>query len=161
MARASTYAPGIDNRRRKKYARRLVEAALTAETRTVARLLRAGADPDAPDRDGTTPLYVAAVQNSGEAVRLLLTAGAAPDLESGHGDQGTPLCAAASWGHVDVVRELLAHGADPDRREDHGTGRSPLDWAVRGGHTEVADLLLVARRETSGATATDGRPGHG
>ncbi|MEU2614917.1 ankyrin repeat domain-containing protein [Micromonospora sp. NPDC007271] len=109
--------------------------------------LRRGADPNAADRDGTTPLYRASVQNRPVAVRLLLQAGADPNVESGHGEEGTPLTGAAAWGHLDVVRELLAYGADPSRREDHGSGRSPLDWAVRGGHPETAALLVAAGAE--------------
>ncbi|SBT41404.1 Ankyrin repeat-containing protein [Micromonospora auratinigra] len=120
-------------------------AALLHEDATAAdALLRRGADPDTPDRDGTTPLYQASVHGAVDLVRLLLAAGGAPDTASGHGQQGTPLCAAAAWGHTDVARELLAHGADPNRREDRGTGHSPLDWALRGGHRETADLLISA-----------------
>ncbi|MBD9735495.1 ankyrin repeat domain-containing protein [Streptomyces sp. H28] len=97
------------------------------------------------DRDGTTPLYVAAVHGDAATVRLLLAAGARPDTESrGAGSEGTPLCAAACWGHTEAVRELLAHGADPDLREDHGTGRTPLEWADTGPHPETAGVLVAA-----------------
>ncbi|WP_199180285.1 ankyrin repeat domain-containing protein [Verrucosispora sp. ts21] len=82
------------------------------------------------------------------AVRILLAAGADPNVESGRGDEGTPLTAAAAWGHDDVVRELLAQGADPNLREDHGSGLSPLEWAVRNGNSETQALL-----EAAGATS--------
>ncbi|MBB1247011.1 ankyrin repeat domain-containing protein, partial [Streptomyces durbertensis] len=85
-----------------------------------------------PDPDGTTPLYAASVQDAADIVQLLLAAGAPPNEESGHGDEGLPLCAAASWGHADVVRALLAHGADPHLREDAGTGHNALTWAETG-----------------------------
>ncbi|WP_433533989.1 ankyrin repeat domain-containing protein [Micromonospora sp. CA-249363] len=134
----------MNKRRRKKLAKRLTEAVLREDARAAGALLRVGADPDAADREGTTPLYQASVHGAVDLVRLLLAAGATPDTESGHGEEGTPLCAAAAWGHTDVVQELLAHGADPNLREDRGAGYSPLDWALRGGHSQTADLLMTA-----------------
>lgn len=97
--------------------------------REVAELLRAGADPNLPNRDGTTPLYRASVQGVSGNVQLLLAAGADPNRESGTGDEGLPLCAASAWAHQDAVRELLAGGADPELREDAGQGRSATEWA--------------------------------
>lgn len=134
----------MNTRRRKKLTRRLTEAVLRDDAAAVSALLRLGADPDAADPDGTTPLYQASVHGAVDLVRLLLRAGATPDAESGHGQEGTPLCAAAAWGHTDVVRELLAHHADPNLREDRGTGYAPLDWALRGDHSSTADLLRAA-----------------
>lgn len=135
----------MNRRRQKKLTHRLTTAILTGTTTEVAALLRAGADPTAPDRYGTTPLYLAAVQDDTRAARLLLAAGAPPDAESaGPGAEGTPLCAAACWGHAETVRILLAHGADPARREDHGTGRTPLEWARAGPHPQTVELLSAA-----------------
>ncbi|SCE40449.1 MULTISPECIES: ankyrin repeat domain-containing protein, partial [unclassified Streptomyces] len=115
----------MNRRTRKRLARRLVIAAGADDVGAVLALLRAGADPDAPDPHGSTPLYTAALGGAPEIVARLLTAGAAPDTESRGEAEGTPLCAAAAWGRADVVRLLLAHGADPDLREDAGTGHSP------------------------------------
>ncbi|MEU6812480.1 ankyrin repeat domain-containing protein [Streptomyces sp. NPDC046831] len=135
----------MNRRRRKRLAGRLVAAAAFGADARVDALLRAGADPDAPDGDGMTPLYAAAVHGAVGTVRRLLAAGASPDAESaGPGSEGTPLCAAACWGHTDTVRALLTHGADPGLREDHGVGLSPLDWASRGPHPETIALLRAA-----------------
>ncbi|MER7723157.1 ankyrin repeat domain-containing protein [Streptomyces sp. NPDC096323] len=135
----------MNQRRRKKLTRRLFEALAGSDAAAVKSVLRAGADPERADREGTTPLYEASVRGMTDIVRLLLAAGAAPNAESsGLGAEGTPLCAAASWGHTETVRELLAHGADPNLREDHGTGWSPLKWATRHPHPETVDLLIAA-----------------
>ncbi|MCX4908867.1 ankyrin repeat domain-containing protein [Streptomyces sp. NBC_00878] len=143
----------MNRRRRKKLSKYLVVAAMLEDTAHVAALLRTGAQAEAANAEGTTPLYAASVQGAADVVRLLLAAGASPDTESGHGSEGTPLCAAACWGHTDTVRELLAHGADPNLREDHGTGRTPLNWAIRGPYPETAALLLAAGADPHEHTA--------
>ncbi|TDC60379.1 ankyrin repeat domain-containing protein [Micromonospora sp. KC207] len=131
-------------RQRKKLTARLMASLLLDDLPAILALLRVGADPNGADRDGTTPLYFAALHNKRVAVRILIDAGADPNVESGRGDEGTPLTGAAAWGHADVVRQLLTHGADPNLREDHGTGLSPLEWAARGGHIETEALLRAA-----------------
>ncbi|MFI6824546.1 ankyrin repeat domain-containing protein [Micromonospora sp. NPDC050187] len=146
----------MNTRQRKKLTKRLMEAVLREDAAMTGALLRLGADPDAADREGTTPLYQASVHGAVHLVRLLLEAGAAPDTESGHGREGTPLCAAAAWGHTDVVRELLAHDADPNLREDGGSGYSPLDWARRGDHSPTVDLLLAAGAHSPAAAMSLG-----
>lgn len=127
----------------------LVTAVTLGDVPAVRKLLAAGAHPDVPDEDGTTPLYRAAVQGCGELTRLLLAHGADPNLPGGAEDEGLPLCAAACWNHTDSVAALLAAGADPDQPEpphprEHGSGTPPLLWAVRNGHRETVDLLLEA-----------------
>lgn len=134
----------MNNRRRKKLARRLVWAARLGHTAEVRALLRVGAPAQAYDSEGSTPLYAASVHGDAVAVRLLLAAGALPDSESGGGTEGTPLCGAACWGHAGAVRELLGYGADPRLREDGGSGRSPLEWARTGPYPETVRLLEEA-----------------
>ncbi|MEU9731463.1 ankyrin repeat domain-containing protein [Streptomyces sp. NPDC048002] len=143
----------MNQRQRKKLSRRLFEAILTGDVSHAKALLRSGADPEQPDSDGTTPLYLASVQGEAELARLLLESGASPDTESqGPGSDGTPLCAAACWGHAETVRQLLTHGADPNLREDQGTGWSPLEWAENGPHPATADILRSAGARPSTTT---------
>ncbi|WP_433796565.1 ankyrin repeat domain-containing protein [Actinoplanes sp. CA-252034] len=134
----------MKQRRRKKLQRRLVEAATWGTPLDVGGLLRAGADPDAPNPEGTTPLYAASVHGVAENVRVLTGAGADPGRESGTGAEGLPLCAAACWGHDAAVRALLSAGADPRQREDGGLGRTALEWAEAGGHQRALDLMRAA-----------------
>jgi ankyrin repeat protein len=143
----------MNQRQQKKLSRRLFGAIQSGDTAVVKAVLRAGVDPERPDREGTTPLYTASVQGEAVTVGLLLAAGVSPDAESsGTGAEGTPLCAAACWGHTETVRELLAHGAGPNVREDHGTGWSPLDWASNGPHPETVALLIAAGATGGGGT---------
>ena len=87
--------------------------------------LDAGADPDARDRWGLTPLLLAVQHSRPQAIAILGLAGADPDLpRNGMGDF-TPLHEAAHRGCLDAVRALLEIGADPSRR----TWLTPVDWA--------------------------------
>jgi ankyrin repeat protein len=136
---------GVTRRRRKKLQGRLLVAAAWGSQRWVAVLLQAGADPNPP---GSTPLYLASVQDRPGNVRVLLAAGADPHAESAADDEGLPLCAAACSGHAAVVRELLEAGADPLLHEDGGVGHSAVEWASAGGHRQVLDLLHAAQNSS-------------
>jgi uncharacterized protein len=139
----------VNRRQRKRAPERLVHAATWRGAGAIEALLRAGADPNVRDREGTTALYRAAVAGDEAAVCVLLAAGADPDLESVAESEGLPICAASAWGHLGVVRELLAHGADPNRREDHGGGMAPLDWALQQGDEDTAEVLRDAGARTT------------
>jgi ankyrin repeat protein len=139
---------GMNRRRRKKLQRCLVTAVGWGDATQVVKLLRAGADPNLPDPDGTRPLYRASVQGRAGNVRALVAGGADPNLESGTGQEGLPLCGAACWGHIAAVRELLAAGADPNLREDDGQGRTAIEWATAGDRRRTLEVLLAAA-ETS------------
>ncbi|WP_031089845.1 ankyrin repeat domain-containing protein [Streptomyces sp. NRRL WC-3549] len=118
----------------------LFEALYEGES-AVVRALRAGASVEARDEDGTSALYLAAVQDLPGTVRLLLAAGADPDRPSGPEAGDLPLCGAVCGGHTEVVEALLAAGADPDLREDFGF--TALRWAAGLGHAGIAELLLA------------------
>ena len=135
----------------------LHSAASAGDVKRVKELLEKGADPNARDEDGRTPLYWAAFRGHVEVVKLLLEHGADPNAEDEAGR--TPLHAAMFYGcievakHVymhclqqrqvslvEVVKLLLQHGADPDARDKYG--RTPLHDAACLGHVEIVKLLL-------------------
>ena len=119
----------------------LVEA-VYGDRHAVAKLLKAGADPNAQGQYGTTPLYTAAVQGEAEIVELLLDAGADPNTESRGESEGLPICAAASWGYLAVIQILVDHGADPNRIE--WGDKTALSWAAGKGYIEVMAVLFEA-----------------
>ncbi|HKO17025.1 MAG TPA: ankyrin repeat domain-containing protein [Gemmatimonadaceae bacterium] len=69
-------------------------------------LLAAGADPNAGNDRGWTPVHEAGYRNDPEMLVLLLASGGRVDLEA-HGAGGTPLAVALFWGHREAA-ELLA-----------------------------------------------------
>ena len=119
-----------------------------------ALLLEAGADPNAANSFGNSPLMQALWLRSynnpdpekiaTELVRLLLAAGADPNADR---FGNTPLYSAASQGAAELVDVLLEAGADPNPPTRRGT--SPLGVAIRSGHTEVIRLLEAAGAEAS------------
>ncbi|UKZ77558.1 hypothetical protein TrVFT333_005281 [Trichoderma virens FT-333] len=90
------------------------------------------------NKDGRTPLLLAAGNGHGAVVKLLLTEGININCKDNNGQ--TPLSWAAGNGHKDVADLLLKYGADLNRKDNNG--RTPLSWAAGNGHKDVADLLL-------------------
>jgi hypothetical protein len=86
-------------------------------------LLKAGADPDAADSSGQTPLNAAA-NYPVEIAAALVDGGARVD--GGEASRATPLYAASCTGNIGVVRLLLARGAKASAAY---AGQSPLDCA--------------------------------
>lgn len=79
-----------------------------------------------------------------EVVRLLLTAGAAPSLETPCGRNGwTPLCTAVVQGHTDVIQVLVEFGADFNKEVASGA------TSVRITHTVVLDSTPCPHPECS------------
>lgn len=119
----------------------LHDAARRGDLAAVERLLSDGAQVEATDGSGATPLYVAASEGHAAVVARLLAAGGDPRRQASgsFGSTGTPIHAAVRHGHLDVVRLLLEAGVDPNLPDD-GVG-PPLHTALRRGQTAAADLL--------------------
>lgn len=97
----------------------------------VAALIDAGADLEARDANGWTPLHYAA-QINGTHIASLLSAGADPNVQGKLGASPLHLAAQSSkfqaWRGVDpnaLIEQLLVAGADPKARMS--TGELPWD----------------------------------
>jgi len=90
---------------------------------------------------GVTALMYASLNGSTECVRLLLGAGASPNLQSNYGL--TALMYASKKGHSDCVRLLLEAGAKPNLQNNSvNSGNTALILASYWGHEECVRLLL-------------------
>jgi Ankyrin repeats (3 copies)/Ankyrin repeat len=112
-----------------------------AQVATIECLTRAGADPNATDKNGVAPLHRAVRTRCAAAVQALLSAGAKPDLANqngstplhlavqttGRGGSGSP---EAMEQQRQIILLLRQHGA-PLARKD-GSGRT-VDQAARAG----------------------------
>jgi len=108
-------------------------AARVGNIEAVKQHLAAGADVNAKNRGGVTPLLMAADKGHKEIAELLISKGA--DVRRGY---VTPLHRAAYHGHKEIVELLIVAGADVNVKGSDGT---PLDWANRYNHPATADLL--------------------
>ena len=115
-------------------------------------LIRAGANVNAANDLGVTPLWAACENGSAAMTRRLLRAGADPNAALLSGE--TPLMTAARTGAASVVTELLAKGARANARE-HSRDQTALMWAVGQRHPDVVALLLAAGADVRARTKVD------
>lgn len=115
----------------------LWSAAKDNDAAELGRLLDAGADIDAVDHRGYSPLMLAAYVGNAEAFDLLLARGA--DRDSADLAGNSILMGAAFKGHLDMVRRLLAAGADVAAKNH--AGLDARGFAAMFGRGEVLELL--------------------
>jgi ankyrin repeat protein len=111
-------------------------------------LLSHGARPDIQDRDGNTPLLLAAQIGWVEGADVLLQRGANPNLANSQGE--TPLIYAVRAVNLRMVRLLMNHNADPNQT-DNLQGYSAIDYAEQD--RRAAAILQVLRGQGHGAPA--------
>jgi ankyrin repeat protein len=118
----------------------LLQAARRGDVSAIRRALAAGHEPDAPTGDEGMPLvHAAALAGQVEVVRLLLDAGADPNVM---GPYGSNALGAAQWGSVNLFH---AEG---------GPAARPVTDIDQTGYVETVRLLLDA-----GVDVLDGTPG--
>ena len=130
----------------------LIDAIRNPRPATVALLLKKGANPDFPDREGFTPLQHGFLREDFEIVKIILNAGV--DLKRWNSRGLTPLHVAASManGDTSIVELMLQKGADVSTPTREGTeeisdrlsppGLQPLHLAAAAGNMPVIQLLL-------------------
>jgi ankyrin repeat protein len=108
------------------------------QVKTIRRLLDAGADVNAQDKNGATPLHRAVRTRCADAVRLLLDSGADPKRKNkpgstpfhlavqntGRGGSGADVAKAAQG---QIIAEFLSSGVSPSLKD--GRGKTVLDSA--------------------------------
>eukprot|EP00026_Physarum_polycephalum_P000278 Phypoly_transcript_00278.p1 GENE.Phypoly_transcript_00278~~Phypoly_transcript_00278.p1 ORF type:complete len:1707 (+),score=276.94 Phypoly_transcript_00278:341-5461(+) len=111
----------------------------------VMRLLKNGANPNAPNSRSETPLHYACMRGHVDIISFLLAHGADANALNSDGDNS--LHYAIYTRSLEVIRLLLRHGANPEvcsRRQ--GT---PIDIAVKNNFVDIAEELKKAPKKPS------------
>ncbi|MGA3281386.1 MAG: ankyrin repeat domain-containing protein [Smithella sp.] len=143
---------------------------MTIYVEVVKKLLEAGADINARNKDGVTALMLASgygrtglvvtdmkgkmeivnndpVGNGNvEVVKALIAAKADVNIRSGKNGR-TALMGASRFGSLAVIKELIAAGADVNIKDNEGC--TALIEASRYGYTDVVRELLAAKTDVN------------
>jgi len=131
--------------------RALLNAASSGNIVAAKKHLAAGADVNAKDIVGKTPLHWAAGNEGRQVAELLIANGADVNAQS---EMGTPLHFAAAFGHKEIAELLIAKGAGVNAKSDDGDwAETPLDWA----DGETADLLRKHGGKTGEELKAEGK----
>jgi cytohesin len=129
-------------------------AATMGNIEAVKQHLAAGADVNAKDDWGMTPLHCTAEMGRKEIAELLIAKGADVDVQS---DMGTSLHLATYWGGKEIVELLIANGADVSAKGGD-VGLTPLHFATFKGHKEIAELLIAKGADVNANDIDGGTP---
>ena len=113
-------------------------------------LIRAGANVNAANDHGVSPLSLACLNGSPALVERLLEAGADPNAARATGE--TPLMTAAHTGSVNVVQALLSYGADVNAMEPR-QGQTALMWAASQKHPAAVRALVAGGADINARSA--------
>lgn len=107
-------------------------------------MLGRGARPDIGDREGNTPLMLAAQIGWLDGADLLLSRRANPNLGNSRGE--TPLIFAVQRRDMPMVRLLMQNGANPNQT-DHIAGNSAIDYARQDSRATAILRVLEGTRQ--------------
>jgi ankyrin repeat protein len=134
-------------------------------------LIDKGADVNAKDEDGGTPLDWAILNKQTETADLLRKHGGrtGEELEAAEpvAEAATPepptakapdisIHDAARTGNIEAVKQHLAAGADVNA--DKGTGVTPLHLAAFNSHKEIVELLIAKGADVNAKNGFDRTP---
>jgi ankyrin repeat protein len=116
----------------------LLLAADSGKTDDVISLLLKGANVNAKNLDGVTPLMYASQNGFLDIIKILVYNGA--DINAKPIDRATPLIAATRFNHDEVIDFLIQHGAFIEEKTNDSA--TALIYAVAYGYFISADMLI-------------------
>jgi superfamily II DNA or RNA helicase len=128
--------------------RELFEACKRGDVKRVEELLDEGANPNARDERGRTPLHYAVLSGAEKIVELLVSRKAEVNARDAEGK--TPLHYAVQRGDLRTVERLIKARADVNAQDNLGV--TPLDLARKSGYQQIAELLAKAAGAGGGSS---------
>src|SRR4029077_15829890 len=107
------------------------------------------------NREGTTPLFMAALYGNPAMIASLLKAGADPKERGPNGE--TTVMFAARNGNPEAIKVLVAAGADVNAKETL-RATTALMWAREKGHAAAAKTLVELGADASAKSGPAGLP---
>lgn len=135
----------------------LFEASSSGDVESMKVLLIKGADVNAKNSKGETPLHLAVVSCNNEAIEMLISKGANIDQGDYNGD--TPLHWAATKTGIGICELLILKGANVNAKNNDG--RTPLSLAASLiNRTDICEFLIskgadINAKDLSGLTPLD------
>jgi hypothetical protein len=123
-------------------------------------LIDKGADLEAKDNYGRTPLQLSAQREDLECLKYLIDKGA--DLETKHDDGRTPLHSSAENGRLECLKYLIDKGSDLEAKDNEG--RTPLllsackVWNLK--HLKCLTFLIDHKAEVNAIDNINNTPLH-
>jgi len=155
-------------------------AAERGNTEMTELLIASGADLNAKNVGGDTPLHSAVRAGHKDIAELLIANGA--DVNANNNEGQTPVDIAISHNHKEIVELLIANGADvslhtavrfgnlakaksliekgSDINEKDVSVKTALHYAVEYGHKDVVELLIANGADVNAKDNDGNTPGH-
>ncbi|OGH96803.1 MAG: hypothetical protein A2104_02900 [Candidatus Melainabacteria bacterium GWF2_32_7] len=122
----------------------------------VKKYITDGADPNAKDKNGQTPLHITARSNSTDIIEFLIKSGADANIKDKY--SVSPLHEAACFKANEALELLIKNGADVNAKDRDGD--TPSHIAAMKGNKEVLETLIrhkadIKAKNQNGATPSD------
>lgn len=115
----------------------LLQAVSENNTQTVAKILETKPNLEIKDKEGRTPLMIAAYKGENEIAKMLISAGA--NVNTQDNMQNSPFLYAGAEGNVELLNLGLENGAD--FKIFNRYGGTALIPAAEKGHLEIVKIL--------------------
>lgn len=152
------FAKPLSKEEKERLNKELFKRTFEAKVEDVKRLLEAGADVDARDDSGETPLIRASAQGHLEVAKLLIRRGADVNARDGRERDKTVLMTAALMEQPEFAKLLIDSGADVHARDK---GKHTAIWnAVYNREIRTIELLLDKGADVNARDKGGGTPLH-
>ena len=113
-------------------------AAWKGHTKVLKLLMNVAQNPNAPNNNGATAIFIAAQKNHIEVMKLLIKSTDNPNQP--RNDGVTPIFIAAQKNHIEVLKLLMNSTENPNQPRNDGV--TPIFMAAYENHIEVVKLLM-------------------